>query len=186
MKQSLKDPLLIILLIVAAFLIFANLGNIYLWQDEAETAQVAKNTLTFGFPRGADGKNIIWVTGGFGSNFIWIYHSWLQFYLAGLSFLMFGMNTFAARLPFALLGFASIFLSYRLSWHLFEDKNISRISTLLLVFSVPFLLHLRQCRYYSLTVFMVLLVLLAYLQFVENKKFSTSKLTICFIMIATE
>lgn len=183
MKQALRDPILILLLLIGAFLIFANLGNMYLWQDEAETAQVAKNTLAFGFPRGYDGKNVLQVTGGLGDNFIWVYHSWFQFYLTAFSFLIFGLNTFAARFPFAVLGFLSIFLTYRLSWCLFEDKNISRIATLLLVFSVPFLLHLRQCRYFSLTVFAVLLTLLYYLGFVENKKFSTAKLAICFIFL---
>lgn len=183
MKQALKDPLLLILLFIGVFFIFANLDNIYLWQDEAETAQVAKNTLIYGFPRGSDDKNILWVTGGFGSNFIWIYHSWLQFYLVAFSFLIFGINTFAARFPFACLGLLSIFLTYRLSWRLFENKNISRISTLLLVFCVPFLLHLRQCRYYSLTLFMVLLAFLSYLQFVENKKLSSLKLVVSFILL---
>ena len=178
-----KDPILIMLLIVAAFLIFANLDNIYLWADEAETAVIARNTLIYGFPRGYDERNTVWGTGGFGPNYIWIYHTWLQFYLVAFSFLVFGINTFAARLPFAVLGFFSIFLTYRLSWCLFKDKNISRISTLFLVFSIPFLLHLRQCRYYSLTVFTVLLVLLSYLQFVENKRLAALKLVISFILL---
>lgn len=36
--RDLKDPVLILLLVIGGFLIFANLGNMYLWQDEAETA----------------------------------------------------------------------------------------------------------------------------------------------------
>jgi 4-amino-4-deoxy-L-arabinose transferase-like glycosyltransferase len=181
--KILKDPILILLLVAASFLIFANLDNIYLWQDEAETAIIARGILDHGYPRGIEGENILRVICGFGDNYLWVGHTWLQFYLVALSYLIFGITTFASRFPFAVLGILCVYLTYLLGLRLFNNKTISRISCLLLVFSVPFLLHTRQCRYYSLTAFMVLLMILAYLTFVERKKFSTIKFMLSAILL---
>jgi hypothetical protein len=43
------------LLLLAALLIFANLDDRRLWDDEAETALLAKSTLRFGVPVAWDG-----------------------------------------------------------------------------------------------------------------------------------
>ena len=46
-----KDlALLAVALVAASVLLLANLGNQYLWQDEAETALVAKTVLSHGIP----------------------------------------------------------------------------------------------------------------------------------------
>jgi hypothetical protein len=47
------------LLLVGALLIFPNLDDRYLWDDEAETALLAKNVLRFGVPVAWDGVSLI-------------------------------------------------------------------------------------------------------------------------------
>lgn len=183
MKQALKDPILILLLVAGVFLIFANLGNIYLWQDEAETAVLAKNVLKFGFPRAFDGKNLVDHSLEYRTNYAWVYHPWLQFYLTAASFALLGSTTFAARLPFAIFGFGAILLTYLLAKRLTNNKTVARLATLLLVFSVPFLLHVRQCRWFALTIFFTPLVLLAYLDFIENRKHGAIKFIFSCILL---
>jgi hypothetical protein len=42
---------------LAGVLLLANLGNQYLWQDEAQTALLARTILSAGVPLGYDGRN---------------------------------------------------------------------------------------------------------------------------------
>jgi len=163
-------PILIILF-AATLLLFLNLGNQYLWQDEAETASLAKNILEYGFPKAFDGRNLInpTIRTGFGNNYGWRYHPWGQFYITSLSFLIFGVNTFSARLPFALLGVVNVILLYILSYRLTKQRFVANLSALLITFSVPYLLMMRQCRYYAPAVFLVLFIILFYWQFLKKR-----------------
>ena len=168
-----KDFILILLCLLAAVILFTNLGNIYLWQDEAETAVLAKNTLKFGVPRAFDGENLI--TNIYEDSCMykgWKYAAWLQFYLVAMSFWLFGETTFAARIPFALFGVGSVVMCYLLAQRLFKNRLLSRVSCAFMVFSGPFFLYMRQCRWYALTVFFTLWVLLSYLDLLERKRFS--------------
>ena len=167
---------IIILIAVAAALLFANLGNQYLWQDEAETAVLAKNTLKYGFPRAYDGKNYvnprtITLYGvGFGEDHAWLYHPWGQFYITALSFLLFGATTFTARLPFALIGVVNVLMLYLLVLRLTKVRFVAVCSAFIMTFSVPYLLLIRQCRYYAPAVFLVLFILFFYSRFRERSR----------------
>ncbi len=163
-----------LLLLAASVLLFANLGNQYLWQDEAETAVLARNTLEYGVPKAFDGRNTvnprigIHSHVGFGNNFTWLYHPWVQFYVTAFSFLLFGVNTFAARFPFAFFGLLNILMLYLLAYRLTKKKFIAVCSSFFLTFSVPYLLLMRQCRYYAPAVFFVLTAVLFYVKFREK------------------
>ncbi|MCK4423432.1 MAG: glycosyltransferase family 39 protein, partial [Candidatus Omnitrophica bacterium] len=184
------DPVLILLSLIAAILLFTNLDNIYLWVDEAETAVLGRNVLTYGYPRAFDGTNTLNLLGDswkhfaeYDQNYIWTIHPWLEFYVTAASFMLLGITTFAARFLFALAGLGSVLLSYSLSRQLFQNKTISQISTGLLVFSVPFLLHMRQCRYYALITFFTLWMMLSYLRFVKGKKYSGLELGLSSVLL---
>ncbi len=87
----------------AAFLLFHNLSDRLLWDDEAETALLAENINKFGVPKSTDGKNSI-VLFGYESNEddVWIWSPWLDEYITAASFSLFGKSTFSARFPFVL------------------------------------------------------------------------------------
>lgn len=157
--------------ILALLLCTLNLGNHYLWQDEAQTALIARTVLEHGLPYGTDGVNSFSQEGGIehGPGGIWKWHTWLSFYLVAGSFATLGVSTFAARLPFALLGAATVWLVYR-----FLRGRASRASaaggTFLLLTCVPFLLLARQSRYYAAAAFFSLLALDAFLDLLAGRR----------------
>src|SRR5215470_4682706 len=141
-----------ILAAIAALLIFTNLGSDYLWEDEGDTAALASNILKFGVPRAWDGAAFIDSDHGARLNrdLVMVTHPWVQYYLAAGSFLIFGQNTLAARLPFALTGWMSILLVYIFVWRTIGSRLAAFSAAVLLTFSVQFLLFAWQCRYCSL------------------------------------
>ena len=167
-----RHSFLVAILAIAGLLLFTNLGNQYLWQDEAETALLAKSILAKGYPSAWDGKNLITQNAGLDSNegHVWTWSPWLQFYAAAFSFKLLGMNAFAARLPFALVGLAAVVLFYFFTLRLGRNETLARISTLLFVTSIPFLLHTRQARWYVLAVFATLWLLYACLRLRDREK----------------
>lgn len=142
------------LVLVAALLVVPGLGDRYLWDDEAETALLAKNVLRFGVPVAWDGASLISQECGadYDANYLWRQTPWLPIYVTATSFALFGAGTFTARLPFALLGLLAIPSIYLLARRLFADRTTAFVAAGSLLLSVPFLLHVRQCRYYALAI----------------------------------
>src|SRR5439155_8275560 len=138
--------------IIGAGLIFTNLGSGYLWADEGDTAVLASNILKFGVPKAWDG--VTFVDSDFGARendqLVMVSSPWVQYYVAAASFLLFGENTLAARLPFALAGWMSILLAYFIVWRITANRWAAFCTAALLASSVQFLLYSRQSRYYSL------------------------------------
>jgi dolichyl-phosphate-mannose-protein mannosyltransferase len=149
------------LLLLAALLIFPRLDGRYLWDDEAETALLAQRVLRFGVPIAWDGRDLVSqeCSTDFDANYLWRQTPWAQFYLAALSFKLLGADTLTARLPFALLGLLAIVSLYRLGVSLFGDRHLALLASSLLTLSVPFLLHVRQARYYALAILATVWVL---------------------------
>jgi hypothetical protein len=142
-------------LVMAACLIFVRLDQRLLWVDEAETALLGRNVLAYGVPKAFDGKTLVSQEVGreFGSNYVWRWTPWLEKYLAAASFAVLGESTFSARLPFALVGLLAVASVYPLALALFRDRWVGVLAMAFLSLSVPFILHVRQCRYYSLLAF---------------------------------
>ncbi len=158
---------------IAVFFLFGNLGNRYLWQDEAVTAFVGKTVIQRGLPYGDDGLNIVTQNDrcDWGNGRIWKWHPWLQFYIAAASMKLFGFDSFGARFLFSLFGLFTIIILYFFAMELFSDKKIAFFSALLLIVTVPFMLISRQCRYYSLLNFFFLLTLLGYIRAIKGRKY---------------
>ena len=137
---------------LAGTLLLANLGNQYLWEDEAQTALLARSALAHGIPHGTDGTRSFSQELGaeFGPDGVWRWHTWLSFYLVAASFALLGESAFAARLPFALCGIACVLATWRLGRELWRDRVAAAAGAGLLALSVPFLLLARQSRWYAL------------------------------------
>lgn len=161
-----------VLLIAAAFLLLVNLGNQYLWQDEAQTACIAKTVLQYGVPHGYDGKNYFSQEVGaeYGPNYIWRWHTWLPFYVLALFFKLFGTSTFVARFPFALFGIGTVLMGYYLGKELWRSRRAGVLTAVLLLLSVPFLVLMKQCRYYSMSAFFTFWGLYEFLGMLEGRK----------------
>ncbi|MEA5089849.1 ArnT family glycosyltransferase [Solidesulfovibrio sp.] len=161
------DWALAAILVVAAFLLFYNLGQRPFWQDEAETACLAKNVLKTGLPYAFDGVNVVSQeeerefdkTGGY----LWRWSPWIQIYMQAAGFAVGGLDTAAGRVPFALAALVAIFWTYRLVRRHFGDRNWALLAATLLTLCVPYLLIGRQARYYAPGTLFVLWTLDAFL-----------------------
>jgi 4-amino-4-deoxy-L-arabinose transferase-like glycosyltransferase len=186
---------LLIVALLAAPLMFWNLGSRYLWQDEAATAVLAERMLEFGRPLGYDGRNLITMdypplngepapptdsaTGGiayfvergdFRADTTWIGQPWGQFVLAALSMGSLGKSTFTARMPFALCGLLTAVLLWDLVRQRFRDSTIGAAAILLLLGNVFWVLHMRQCRYYAPASLMLLCTFVTYLRWRDGRR----------------
>jgi len=170
--KAMKHLPVVIILIAASILILMNLGNIYLWQDEAQTACIAKTILTHGVPLGYDGKNCFSqeLRKEYGKNYAWRWHTWLPFYVLAGFFAAFGTSTFVCRLPFALFGIGTIILTYYFGKALWGERRAGLLAAILLILSVPFLLLARQCRYYAPMAFFSIAGLYAYTAMLDRRR----------------
>jgi len=164
-------PLLVIILALGAFLLLFHLDHRPFWQDEAETAGLARNVLKYGVPLAFDGVNTISQEQGreYDQNYLWRWSPWLQIYIAAAAFKLGGPTTFMGRLPFAIMGLVCIFLVYYVVQRNFSNHPWALISAALLTCSVPFLLYARQCRYYSLGALLTMICLYAFEEDWESK-----------------
>jgi 4-amino-4-deoxy-L-arabinose transferase-like glycosyltransferase len=149
---------------LAALLLLPNLGAQILWQDEAQTAVIARTIASHGVPLGRDDRHSFSQELGreFGESAVWRWHTWLSFYAVAGSFALLGEGTAAARLPFALFGVATVSLAWLVGRRLWGDPRAATAGALLLALCVPFLILSRQCRYYAVAAFFSLLGLLFY------------------------
>ncbi|MBI5357135.1 hypothetical protein HZB78_06025 [Candidatus Collierbacteria bacterium] len=158
----------VILTIIFSLLVFPNLGIRTLWQDEAETALVARQMVKSNnwLPYAYDDQGPInqdW-NYQFSVSKLWRWHPWLQFYVTILSFKFFGVSALTARLPFTLIGI--LFFWYWLGFiekHGPKNKLFYFLAVSLVLTSVPLLLHIRQARYYSLALLFTLMAVDGYL-----------------------
>ena len=169
---------------LAAILLFWGLTAKDLWQDEAATAVLATRMLKFGRPMAYDGVNLLTIDmqdedddaslsrrtrdpktaidyfvgqGNFKPDTTWKWQPWGLFAIAAVSIRILGQTTLAARLPFALAGLATVPLLFRLVRRQFGSLPMAALSALLLVCNTYWILHARQCRYYSVSsLFLVL------------------------------
>jgi hypothetical protein len=165
---------ILVLVLAPPLLIFPQLGSSFLWQDEAETALLGKRVAEYGYPLADDGKppaisdqsdRADLSAGG-----VWIWSPWLDKYIAAAGLMSFGNSSFAARLPFALIGWATLFLCLFAFADITGDHRLTKLAVVLLMLSVWYLLYVRQCRYYSPFVFASLLYLWGYVRLTRGAR----------------
>ena len=151
---------LVAVLLVAGVLIFTRLGRDHLWADEGDTAVLASTILEQGVPSAWDG--VTFTDSDFGKrvndDLVMVSSPWLQYYVTAASFALFGESPFAARLPFALAGLATIALVYLVLWRVTASVATAATGAALLTASVQFLLYARQSRHYTLNALLTVLL----------------------------
>lgn len=155
-----------IVMAIGLALVLGNLGKDYLWADEGDTAVFAANICKYGVPTAWDGVTFVDSDRGarLSENLAMVTSPWLQYYVAAASFLVFGQNTFSARLPFALAGWLTILLVYLLVSRTTNSRRAGFCSAVILVGSVQFVLYSRQCRYYALSMLLTILLVQVFLE----------------------
>ncbi len=161
-----------VIVFVGAFLLVPRIGEQHLWQDEAQTALLARTVVETGMPRAfSHGQSLSQEDGTeAGADGLWHWHPWLSFYVVAASFVVFGQTTAAARIPFVLFGIATIVWLFQFVRKHWKSEELAWLSALLLSTNVAFILLARQCRFYSMGVFFVAWALDAYLDCLDDRK----------------
>jgi hypothetical protein len=149
---------------IGVFMLFANLCDRLLWQDEAEVALLARSITQHSVPVAWDGRNIDTQQSGteFDDNFIWRWSAWGTMYLAYIGTRIFGETPFGFRFHGALFGLLTLIAAYFTARRWMEKSGIALFSIAVLLFATPLVLYSRQCRYYSVISFFGTLALWAY------------------------
>ncbi len=163
-------------MLLSGYLILKNLGDTALWSDEAETAIVARNFLKTGHLTGWDGRNLLTDrNGAYLDCTLKDRNPPLQFIITAASFSLFGVNNFAARLPFALLGLLTVLLLYlTLRLELPDRPAAALYGAFFLGLFTEYVLYVRNDRYYAAACFFALLTFLACRRFMRRAGIVTS------------
>lgn len=174
-------PALWFLIPYSGLLIFLGLGDSVLQVDEGADTFVASTILKYGLPHHSDGINSTMpyadIYGG-----LFVYRTWVPYYLQALSLGFLGATSFAARLPFALAGMVSVAAQYFLTLKWTQKTSTAFLSAFLLASSVPALLYFRTARYVALPVLLTLLLLFFYTQILEKKNWNPVPFTLTAIL----
>ena len=115
-------------------------------------------------------------------NGLFVYRPWFSYYAQGFSLSVIGQTTFAARLPFALIGVLSIIFFYRFSLKFTGRKYIAFLASFLLASSIPTLIYFRTARYVGIPILLTVLLLNFYIDIYKNKKWDPFPLTVVSII----
>lgn len=177
-----KNKFLIWIVILSFILMFPNLGNRYIDGDEAITAMLGKSILENGLPYAYDDNQLISQHDVYNFMYdtdinprvtkenLWREQPWLYFYLEAGSFMLFGVNAFSARFPFALIGILTIIFMYYFSKRITNNEKTAMLSTLLLATSTTFYLFARRARYFSMIMLFILTTVYAYINLIDEEK----------------
>jgi hypothetical protein len=137
---------------MAAGLAGVGINQHVFWDDEASTALFARALLHSGSLDAWDGRNVNSFRGGINLDEHLRSSEGipLQHYVAAAGMEVLGESTWAARLPFLLVGLATLWLLSRWAWGMFGTAFPAWLPALLLAGNVPYLLYITQCRYYAL------------------------------------
>ena len=166
---------------MAFFMIFTGLDDSVLQIDEGADTFVSTTILKSGVPMHSDGVNHTMLYADLFDG-VFVYRTWIPYYLQSLSLYFLGTNTFAARLPFALGGLFSVWGLYHLAIRLSQQKSIAILAATFLATCVTALLYFRTSRYIALPILLTPITLILYIKIFENKKWNCIPLTIVSII----
>jgi hypothetical protein len=168
--------------------LFKNISYPLLWADESMTVMHGKRVLEYGYPKVHDGKNVLYDLRHSNSK-LGIHEktdayiggaNWGMYYVAAVAVKLAQMSddlftkTAIVRIPFALVGLVGLAILGLLGAEFFESRSSKKGFLVLFAFfeliSVPLVLHLREARYYSLTVLLTALVIFLYARYKILKK----------------
>ncbi|MCH8157841.1 MAG: glycosyltransferase family 39 protein, partial [Nitrospinae bacterium] len=171
-----SHPALLFLIPYAFLVLFLGLSDSALQVDEGADTFVSSTILEHGTPRHA---NELFSTMNYADVYdgLFVYRTWVPYYLQAASLFAFGKTTFAARLPFALCGIISVVLLYFFTLRLTGKKSVAFLAALFLASSVPALLYFRAARYIGLPILLTILLLHSYITIFEKKKWNPWPMT---------
>ncbi len=149
-----------LILTLSAVLALTRLDHTPFWNDESFVAISARNVVHLHRLTSWDGRNLYAEgDGNFTDANLRNGNPPLDILVAAASFRLFGITTWAGRLPFVLFGLAALSLFWAILRREFPHKPALWLYALAsLALSCDFLLNVRCCRYYALALFFSLLI----------------------------
>jgi len=182
-KYTYLRIILIFLAVLFAVSLFKNISYPLFWADESMTVMHGKRVLEYGYPKVHDGKNVLYdlshpnptlgideKTDAFigGAN-------WGQYYIAAIGVKLAELSddifakTAIIRTIFTIIGLVGLAILAFLGVQFFYGRSAKKGFLILFVFleliSVPLVLHLREARYYPVTIFFVAFTVFVYTQY---------------------
>ena len=156
----------------ALIMVFLGLSNTVLQSDEGGETFISSTILKYGIPYHQDELNSTMEHARVREDGLFIYRTWIPYYLQASSLFIFGKTTFSARLPFAALGVTSAIALYFFTLKLIRKKTVAFLATLFLISSVPALIYFRTARYVGLPILLTILLLYSYITIFDKKKWN--------------
>lgn len=175
------DKFLVFIILLSCLLMFPNLGNRYLDGDESITAMLGQSIQQNGLPYAYndnqtihqyDSNNVIYPPvkdARLTEENLWREQPWLYFYTEALSFSLFGVNEFSARLPYAIIGILAVIFLYFFSKKITNNEKISKLSIFLMATSITFYLFSRKARYFSMIMLLVMTTVYTYINLIDSR-----------------
>lgn len=165
-------------IVVCAAVLFWRLDSTVLWRDETTTANWARTMVEQGslIPKVFDGKTLSaqgFDAHDFNSSLTPGMQGWLQFYVTALSFKLFGVSTFTARLPLALLGIVAAGVMWAIGRRLYGNNLYALVFPTIALFSIWFLNIYRQSRYYGLVFLFSALIFYEFVRYLQDRELAT-------------
>ena len=151
-------------MLLGCFLLFFNLGNYALWDDEAGTALHGIAVSRTGDTGALVGENLVAFRNGVALKGLKDRTvSPLQYYICAPFMMVDPHSSYWARMPFSVAGLIALGLFLYWIHSSNSDWYEKAAYTLCVLLSVSLFLYFRQCRYYSLVLLSETLVLCGYL-----------------------
>ena len=166
----------------ACIMVFLGLSDAALQTDEGGDTYISSTILKYGIPYHQDEVISAMEHARVREDGLFIYRTWIPYYLQASSLFILGKTTFAARLPFAALGVTSAIALYFFTLKLIRKKNVAFLATLFLISSVPALIYFRTARYVGLPILLTILLIYSYITIFDKKKWSPWPITIISII----
>jgi len=159
---------LIFLVLYSTLLILPGLSDSVLQVDEGADTFVSKTILDYSVPKHSDGVNSTMLYADFYDG-LFVYRTWLPYYIQAFFMSIFGASTFSARIPFALCGILSIVALYFFALRISRSRSVAFFSGFLLASSAPALIYFRTARYVGLPILLTPILLYLYLSVFRKK-----------------
>ena len=155
-----------------------NLHTPVFWGDEADMAVFSRNVLKTGVPIGYDGRNLAVINNcaSVSKSLLKKRSPWVQYYVGGLSILLFGDSTLGVRLLFVFIGASAFFPLYAV---LRKKSRYPELITTLVLISPQIVLFQRNARYYSIVIFLFSFLLWIYFHPFKSSKLRAILALIC-------
>jgi len=162
---------LFFLAVYSTLMIFPNLGDSALQGDEGADTFISTTILKFNLPNHSDGINSSMLFANVHDG-LFVYRPWVAYYIQSFSLSLFGQTTFAARLPFALIGIFAVIFLYRFALKFTNQQSVAFLAAFFLASSIPALIFFRTARYVGVPILLSTLLLNFYIDIYKNKKWN--------------